>query len=328
MQKKEGCNLETNERDWKDEYVEKMFGIHSTEEEIQNALSLKDQHIPKSLYKYRAFDKFSVQNFREQTLWFNLAKKMNDPYDSALTVNQEKIVDMAYKAAGREEMVREELAKLKSLGLSEDKLKESEEEFHALLQEEREKINSNYEKNQDKILGIIQDSTFISCFSERNDSMLMWSHYTDNHQGFCLEYEFMKPENIEIEPIFKEALNPIIYSEEMFDMSEYILYAAKTKQAWSQRVAANPVICKSKEWEYEKEWRLVQFHQDREEGYPVRFFKPKAIYLGTKIKEKDKADLMLIAKSKKVDVYQMKMAHNAFKVIPYPELIFSEEVTK
>ncbi|PFP09388.1 hypothetical protein COJ90_21020 [Priestia megaterium] len=307
------------ERDWKDEYVEKMFGIHSTEEEVQSALALKDQHIPKSLYKYRAFDEYSVRNFREQTLWFNLAKKMNDPYDSALTVNQEKIVDMAYKASGREEMVREELARLKSLGLSEDKIKESEEEFHAILQEEREKINSNYEKNQDKIPGIIQDSTFISCFSERNDSMLMWSHYTDNHKGFCLEYEFMKPENIEVEPIFKEALNPVIYSDEMFDMSDYILYAAETKQPWSQRVAAHPVIRKSKEWEYEKEWRLVQFHQDRKEGYPVRFFKPKAIYLGAKISEEHKDKLMLLADYKHIDVYQMKIKPNAFKLIAHLE---------
>lgn len=29
----------------------------------------------------------------------------------------------------------------------------------------------------------------VSCFAQSPYSMLMWSHYANNHQGFCIEYE-------------------------------------------------------------------------------------------------------------------------------------------
>ena len=38
----------------------------------------------------------------------------------------------------------------------------------------------------------VQKLTFISYFSEKTNSILM-SHYTNNHQGFCLEYELIDP---------------------------------------------------------------------------------------------------------------------------------------
>lgn len=317
--------MEIKERDWKDEYVEKMFGIHSTEEEVQSALALKDQHIPKSLYKYRAIDEcdYSLNNFRDNKLWFNLTGEMNDPYDSVLGINQELLLEEVYKDTGLVELARDQLATLKKLGASEERLKQSMEELNGTLREAREMLTNKFEGVKDELLGSLQDKAYISCFSERNDSLLMWSHYTVNHQGFCLEYEFMKPENIAFDPIFKESLNPVIYDDEMLDMSGYVLHAQKLKQMWSQRIISNVIIRKAKDWEYEKEWRLIQYFPNVEKGYNLNFFKPKAIYLGTKIKDDDKAKLMLIAESKRVDVYQMKMAHDAFKVIPYPEMIFS-----
>lgn len=317
-------------RDWKDEYVEKMFGIHSTEEEVQSALALKDQHIPKALYKYRAFDKRnnSLNNFRDDKLWFNVTGEMNDPYDSVLGINQELLLEEVYKDTGLEDFAYDQLATLKKLGASEERLKESMEELNGTLQGAREMLTNSFEEVKDELLSSLQDKTYISCFSERNDSLLMWSHYTVNHQGFCLEYEFMKPENIAFDPIFKESLNPVIYDDEMLDMSGYVLHAQKLKQMWSQRIISNVIIRKAKDWEYEKEWRLIQYFPNTEKGYNLDFFKPKAIYLGTKIKEDDKAKLMLIAESKRVNVYQMKMAHDAFKVIPHPEMIFSKEGTK
>ena len=33
----------------------------------------------------------------------------------------------------------------------------------------------------------IRDNSLITCFSKRNDSILMWSHYGDKHKGICFE---------------------------------------------------------------------------------------------------------------------------------------------
>ncbi|MMZ71396.1 hypothetical protein D1872_347690 [compost metagenome] len=51
--------------------------------------------------------------------------------------------------------------------------------------------------------------------------MLMWSHYADGHTGFCLEYNFKKPDR---EEILTRALNPVMYREELLDISEYLIH--------------------------------------------------------------------------------------------------------
>ena len=40
------------------------------------------------------------------------------------------------------------------------------------------------------VLKQARDSLRVACFSETNRSILMWSHYAKNHQGFCIEYDF------------------------------------------------------------------------------------------------------------------------------------------
>ena len=41
---------------------------------------------------------------------------------------------------------------------------------------------------QDQKSDIMQDTVLVGCFSERNDSLLMWSHYADEHRGLCFGY--------------------------------------------------------------------------------------------------------------------------------------------
>ncbi len=35
----------------------------------------------------------------------------------------------------------------------------------------------------------VRASLGVICFSERSDSLLMWSHYADNHNGICIEFD-------------------------------------------------------------------------------------------------------------------------------------------
>ena len=39
-------------------------------------------------------------------------------------------------------------------------------------------------------MSTIKDAVRVVCLSEVYDSMLMWSHYAQNHTGFCIEYDF------------------------------------------------------------------------------------------------------------------------------------------
>jgi hypothetical protein len=89
----------------------------------------------------------------------------------------------------------------------------------------------------------------IACFSERNDSILMWSHYADHHKGICVEYEtrlLSLPDAIGF-------LHPVNYHPELFDATEYFC-SYPENNPWMLWIAA---CHKSPEWAYELEWRFI-----------------------------------------------------------------------
>ena len=55
----------------------------------------------------------------------------------------------------------------------------------------------------------LRNKALVSCFSERNDSILMWGHYADKHKGVCIGYK--KPEQYfyDIEYSFKRVTFPL-----------------------------------------------------------------------------------------------------------------------
>ena len=57
-------------------------------------------------------------------------------------------------------------------------------------------------------MSTIKDAVRVVCLSEVYDSMLMWSHYAQNHTGFCIEYDFK-----ESDMLYKH-LYPVIYTKD------------------------------------------------------------------------------------------------------------------
>ena len=124
--------------------------------------------------------------------------------------------------------------------------------------------------------------TYASCFSELNDSILMWSHYGDCSRGICIEYDFrlLSPNNLLTKVLF-----PIAYTKRPLDFSDWLDDGRNAKEVYPIDSA---VLCaslnKSKIWEYEKEWRFVMIDVDKpyHEVYckwPIDIY-PKSITLG------------------------------------------------
>lgn len=76
-----------------------------------------------------------------------------------------------------------------------------------------------------------------TCFAESYDEHLMWSHYGDNHEGFCLAFDFG--------PAFED-VHPCVYTRSMPPHS-----------AWRSGNQALALI-KGAAWAYEKEWRMIR----------------------------------------------------------------------
>ena len=75
------------------------------------------------------------------------------------------------------------------------------------------------DKQPNSMENIGKIGTIVSCFSEVNDSIVIWSHYANNHKGFCLEYDF---KSLGFNDIRATSLCPVIYQKEILDVTEYL----------------------------------------------------------------------------------------------------------
>ena len=82
------------------------------------------------------------------------------------------------------------------------------------------------------------------CLSQKRDDILMWSHYTDGHTGFCLEFdrEGFKSWNF---------CNPIQYRKAYPTCKNFI------RKIESEALHHIFLLRKSEHWKYEKEWRVI-----------------------------------------------------------------------
>lgn len=157
-----------------------------------------------------------------------------------------------------------------------------------------------------KSFNTYKDEIAVCCFSEVNDSKLMWAHYTGSYAGFCIEYDFSNCLDID----FLKGIQKINYSNKRPIYGEMDI-----------PVIENAILTtKSKEWEYEKEWRCIyklNYEFANERIYPVLNVKNyiKAIYLGCKMSEENKKLIYDYYKdSTSVKIYEMKISQNTFDI--------------
>ena len=112
-------------------------------------------------------------------------------------------------------------------------------------------------------------------------NILMWSHYADNHRGYCIKYKLSKhfikqDENDSFEHMF---LKPIIYRKDKVDISE--MTTINTDLAFAT---------KHRSWKYENEVRLIVYNPNKEDafyGIPLDIDSCiEAIYFGCKCEPK------------------------------------------
>lgn len=103
-------------------------------------------------------------------------------------------------------------------------------------------VRSNYRKG--KNCSIIKSS----CFSEFENSIIMWSYYGNNGKGICLEYDFSKLDYNEETKEIKKHIVPIHYS------NIRVIGNYDERNLLSN---INFAISKSEEWKHEREWRFI-----------------------------------------------------------------------
>lgn len=143
------------------------------------------------------------------------------------------------------------------------------------------------------IFAPIRKSMRICCFSESIESMLMWTHYANEHKGFAIEYGPNEKSSIALQ------LWPVFYRDKLFDLSRYF------SRISSSLIPLLPALHKAIDWKYEKEWRLIVPGNGEES---LSMPSPKALYLGSKCCPKIEEEITAIAIEKKIKLFRM--SHN------------------
>lgn len=249
----------------------------------------------------------------------------NDPFDCSVSFDANRIInEIAKKNLNIIEntldgFAEEELSKeRKQIILTSQKpFDELNKYLPSLLGEDgMQHINSIYEQMYtqgcENFNTIYKAQLKVSCFSESNDSLLMWGHYANKHQGFCIEYDLS---SIQEEDNFKKYLFPVEYVRDRFDMTDSYIDRAINKLDIQKEALIDSVLYKSEEWEYEKEWRIIITSNEYEKNSFITP-KPKAIYLGSNIEKINKTKILEIANKNKIQVFQMRLDYKSYKISP------------
>lgn len=245
---------------------------------------------PPTLYKYESFSTQSLLNLKKQIIYFGSPLKFNDPYDCALTLN---IVEPSDEEVFR---VRDgylantdipDRARQQFLTTSVDHLR------HLLVRAARSAFQ--------RIVQEFLENRGVACFSERNDDLLMWSHYGGKYRGFCLEFDTASEPFQRIHRVrYVPQLPPLTVANVLLDSEfEPILELFCTK---------------SDAWRYEREWRGIHVKAGTEFAYPASAL--KGVYFGPDIDAQslEIACLVLAGQNDTVKLWQGSRSTTEFKV--------------
>ncbi|MCL2061114.1 MAG: DUF2971 domain-containing protein [Firmicutes bacterium] len=306
--------------------------------------------VPKRLFRYRSCDERSLDALLNDRMYFGTPARFNDPFDSVVDFDSQGRRKM-FAGVTKEQLVQGTEYFLKNglpsqlsihpntgnlATMMRESLLSNEGEAEAFSKFMAEvsggviaQITSLADSNADELEKIYQQvisETFVGCFTETVDSMLMWSHYADWHKGFTLEYDL---HNLQSPCVgcqapcgssWDYAVYPVIYRKDRFNameaIPERVLYSIAKNHGVPVTFQTHDVfffvkanIVKSLKWKYEREWRLIFACTNPKTNYlPL---KPKAIYLGHKISENAIADaeakITEYAKRNGIKLYQMKL---------------------
>ena len=252
---------------------------------------------PDSLYRYRALDGdcllYAERILLHSEIYFTSPSKVNDPFDC--------IVDLNFEAPDTD-------WKNFLVALSQRKQPHLSQKKH---EEWAEDIIKNGRQNSDEfrsqtIAGLQStvDSAGLLCLSERNDCILMWSHYANAHTGICLEFA-----NSDSEPFIGRA-----------QKVDYLPFYKKAHAIFDDSMAQveRILLSKAKCWAYEAEWRII----DHQTGHGLKYFDPQlltGVILGHRISENHERMISKWISTRKtpVDVYKAKRSSDGFRILVY-----------
>lgn len=277
----------------------------------QNFISYKPEELP-AMYMFLPVSVYAIEHLTTETLWGSLPSSFNDPFDSLGTINENVLKECLLKQYETYPFVF-------------DPQKTIEQSIKEMISRTR----AHFEK--------LRDNYFVSCFTPKIQSEIMWAHYARNATGFALQYSAIdiiasaqeyfqryKESRLKNDAMFSPVLyydEPVDITETAIDLAEGLLQfvldvnkGKKSRYFLKDELLpfSSMLLHKNECWKYEEEYRLcVQnfplfLNGENKRYIEIGHCKPTAIYLGANIENSYEQILMRIAKEKSIPVYKMK----------------------
>lgn len=189
---------------------------------------------PRYIYKYHKLNVYFFELLTSKEFYLASREELNDPFDLSISLNKDTYRNFYLAKYPYFENDTSHMAN--TLDLFEWFRINDRVEYYKLL---KEVIPQEHEANR------------TACFTLESNNSLMWSHYTDNHQGVCIKFDLSKDE------VLKNTISPIKYLKKIPEIKQI---SDLKKQ----------LFVKENSWSSEKEWRIVSNNNK----FP---FKPEAI---------------------------------------------------
>ena len=265
-------------------------------------------NIEECLFRYRSINENNLKALSTNRLYFSLPTYFNDPFDNLIYANSIFILDRIVNCLNLNMD-----GFLNSL-VAKDPIKAGF-GFAAWNGAEHELITAQFLNRVGNIVSYLNDAlrntVKMICFSDRIDSMLMWSHYADYHKGYAVAYErnaiekalFYDKEGNEIRK--KPILRQVHYTNKRLDLTDEIEHYLRCNLTpYSDEVSdvaycipaeklRTAVLEKDLDWSYENEWRLIPkfINLFNESKLTYMVLKPKFVVLGAKCEDNNKKQI-------------------------------------
>ncbi|MEE9360974.1 MAG: DUF2971 domain-containing protein [Cellulophaga sp.] len=177
------------------------------------------------LYKYRSYNNKSLDELRNQQIWFSHGEYLNDPFDFHKIIKE---LNNKYS-------------------------------FHDI--KELHKANLIGGKTLESVLISMGGDIGVLSLSKCWNSKLLWSRYGNSDRGFCIEFEFTDPiqgENTIVTNSIMKSSTSSIEALEVSYFDDFKIPTIKNLEASKGDFFRRIFVAKSIEWKSEGEFRILR----------------------------------------------------------------------